>query len=313
MRHLLLVLFALTAIAFVPPLLAPAPDPELLPKPGRRIDVGGGSSVNVEERGAGAPVVLVHGLPSNVGDWVEVPGRLAKHGLRSIAYDRVGFGLSSRPEPDPGLYTYASNARELGVLLDALRIERATLVGWSYGGGVVIRFATEHPERVSGLVLLASVGPKMAGGGLMGVFLSSPSLLEWVAGVRPLGRAVVSGMVADAFSGEAAVPAGWVDRTRTMLAIEGTLRSLAFENARDREVALEPESIRAPTLVVCGSADELTPLPVSQDLASRIPGARLEVVAGGSHMLPATHGEELAGIIAGFAKGAGRSPPGAGR
>jgi proline iminopeptidase len=98
-----------------------------------------------------------------------------------------------------------------------------------------------------------------------------------------------------------------------MLAIEGTLRSLAFENARDREVALEPESIRAPTLVVCGSADELTPLPVSQDLASRIPGARLEVVAGGSHMLPATHGEELAGIIAGFAKGAGRSPPGAGR
>jgi pimeloyl-ACP methyl ester carboxylesterase len=305
MRRLLLALLVLATLVFVPPRLAPAPDPALLPLPARQLDVGGGSRVNLVESGVGPPVVLVHGLPSNIGDWAELPKRLASAGHRAIAYDRVGFGLSSRPEPEPGRYTYASNARELAALLDALGIDKAILVGWSYGGGVVIRFASEHPERVERLVLLSSVGPAQPDGGIIGLFLSSTTLLEWVAGVRPLGLAVVRSLVVDAFSGEAALPQGWVDRTRTMLAIPGTLRSLGFESARDREVPLEPERIRAPTLVVCGSADRLTPLAVSQDLARRIAGARLEVVDGGSHMLPATHGEELSRIIADFARRGG--------
>ncbi len=306
MRRLVLALLVLAPFVFVPPRLAPSPDPAFIPKPGRSVDVGSGSSVNVEARGEGPPVVLVHGLPSNIGDWADLPERLAGLHLRSIAYDRVGFGLSSRPEPAPGRYTYASNARELGALLDALGIERASFVGWSYGGGIAIRFASEHPDRTESLVLLSSAGVVESGGGLVDAFLSSPFLLEWVAGVRPLGRSVVAHMVADAFSGEAAIPPGWLDRTRAMLALPDTLRSLAYENARGREVPLEPERIRAPTLVVCGSADSLTPLPVSEDLARRIPGARLEVVAGGSHMLPATHGEHLARTIAAFVRGRGR-------
>jgi pimeloyl-ACP methyl ester carboxylesterase len=305
MRKLLVALAVVAAIAVVPPRLAPDPDPGYLPPPGRRVEVGGRQYVNVEERGAGAPIVLVHGLPSNIGDWASVPDRLADQSLRVVVYDRVGFGLSSRPEPDPGRYTYDSNARELGALLDALELRRASLVGWSYGGGVVTRFASEHPERVERLVLLSSVGPAMAGGGALDVFFSSPFLLEWVAGVRPLASVVVAENVAQAFSGEMAVPPGWIERTRAMLALPETLRSLAFENARHREVPLEPERIRAPTLVLCGSEDRDTPLPVSEDLARRIPGARLEVVAAGSHMLPATHGDEIARTIAGFVRAGG--------
>lgn len=301
MRRLLLALLVFAPVAFLPPRLAPGPDTALLPAPGRRVDVGGGSSVNVEERGAGPAVVLVHGLPSNIGDWADLPERLASRGLRVVAYDRVGFGLSSRPEPEPGRYTYASNARELGGLLDALGIQKATLVGWSYGGGVVIRLASEQPDRVERLVLLSSVGPATDDDtDPIDFVLSSPYLLEWVAGMRPLARVMTSGMVADAFSGEAAVPPGWVERTRAMLALPGTLRSLAMENARHREVPLEPGRVRAPTLVVCGSADARTPLAGSQQLASQIAGARLEVVIGGSHMLPATHAEELARVVTDF-------------
>lgn len=302
MRRLLLALLVLAPLVFVPPRLAPLPDPAWIPKPGQSVDVGSGSHVNVELRGEGPPVVLVHGLPSNVGDWAELPDLLAGLHLRAVAYDRVGFGLSSRPEPAPGRYTYASSARELGALLDALGIGAANLVGWSYGGGIGIRFASEHPDRVERLVLLSSAGVVESGGGLVDAFLSSAFLLEWVAGVRPLGRSVVTHMMADAFSGAAAVPPGWIDRTRAMLALPGTLRSLATEVAREREVALEPERIRAPTLVICGSADELTPLAVSEDLARRIEAARLEVVAGGSHMLPATHAEQLARTIAEFVR-----------
>jgi pimeloyl-ACP methyl ester carboxylesterase len=303
LRRLALALAALAAVVLLPPRFAPAPDPAELPKPGRRVELGGGQWLNVEERGTGAPVVLVHGLPSNLGDWAGLPERLAAEGLRAIAYDRLGFGLSSRPDPDPGRYTYESNARELAALLDALALERASLVGWSYGGGVATRFASERPERLERLVLLSSVGPSTGGGDALEVFFSSEFLLEWVAGVRPLAGRVVAANVARAFSGEAAVPPGWVERTRAMLALPGTLRSFALENARHRGVPLEPERIRAPTLVVCGSADRDTPLPVSEDLARRIPGARLEVIPDGSHMLPVTHADALARAIAGFVRG----------
>jgi pimeloyl-ACP methyl ester carboxylesterase len=300
MRKLLVSGALLAAIALVPPQLRPGPDPTQLPLPARRVEIGGAQWLNVLEAGSGAPVVLVHGLPSNLGDWASVPARLADAGLRVVAYDRAGYGLSSRPPPDPGRYTYASNASDLEALLDALALERVTLVGWSYGGGIAMRFATLHPERVERVVLLSSAGPAQPSGGAFSYFLSSPFLLEWVAGIPPLSRRVVADQVAQAFSGAEAVPAGWVERTRAMLALPGTLRTLAWEHARHREVPLEPERIGAPTLVICGTEDRDTPIFVSEDLARRIPGARLETIPGGSHMLPATHPDRLVDAIVAF-------------
>jgi len=303
MRKLLVAAALIAGVALVPGALRPGPDPARIPQPARRIEVGGGQWLNVLEAGVGAPVVLVHGLPSNLGDWASVPARLAAAGLRVVAYDRAGFGLSSRPPPEPGRYTYASSARDLGALLDALALERVTLVGWSYGGGVATHFATERPERVERVVLLASVGPAMPHGGALSYLMSSPWLLEWAAGVPPLSRRIVADEVARAFSGPEAVPPGWVERTRAMLALPGTLRSLAYEHARHRDVPLEPERIAAEALVICGTEDRDTPFFVSEDLARRIPRARLERVAGGSHMLPVTHPERLVAAIAAFVGG----------
>jgi pimeloyl-ACP methyl ester carboxylesterase len=90
-----------------------------------------------------------------------------------------------------------------------------------------------------------------------------------------------------------------------MLALPGTLRSLAYENSRSRALPLTPERIAAPTLVICGSEDRDTPLIVSEDLVRRIPGARLEAVPGGSHMLQVTHPERLAGAITAFVAAGG--------
>jgi pimeloyl-ACP methyl ester carboxylesterase len=297
--------------AFAPPLLRSlgltGPDRALLPAPGRSLAVAPGVELNVVEEGEGSgpPVVLIHGLPSNIGDWAGVPARLAGLGDRVVAYDRAGFGLSSRPAADAGRYTFESNVQDLSRLLEALGLERPVLVGWSYGGGIAQRFAVEHPDQVRGLVLLSSVGPLPTGGGSpLDTLISlsfGPALLEWIASVPPLGRAMTRDGVANAFSGEAAIPAGWVERTEAMLALPGTLRSLVLEMRRYRPADLQPEAIEAPVLILHGSADRDTPLAEGKALHERIAGSTLEVVQGGSHMLPATHTALVAERIHDFA------------
>jgi 2-hydroxymuconate-semialdehyde hydrolase len=307
MRRLLLALVALAAIAWLPPLLAPAlglaPDPGSLPERGRAVAIAGGLELNVVEAGSGAPVVLVHGLPSNVGDWGPLPEALASRGLRAIAYDRIGYGWSSRAPVAGDAYTFASSARELGALLDALGIERAALVGWSYGGGVVQTLAADAPERVAQLVLIGSVGPAYADvpRDAVGRVAGSPlgvALFRWVGSIPPLARATTGANLAEMFSGAEHVPAGFLERTRAQLALPGTLEAFAAESERLDARALAPERIAAPALVVHGDDDRGVPLAVAEDLEQRLPQGELLVFSDGSHMLPVTHAERLADALA---------------
>jgi len=302
MGRLLKVLVVLVAaILVLPPLAARLggwtdPQHDVLPPRGKLVDIGNGLSLNVYDIGQGSPVVLVHGLPSCAADWERVPGQLAEHGHRVISYDRVGYGYSSRPDPGPGLYTYTSNARELAALLDALGIEQAALVGWSYGGGVVQTLAVMSPQRVQKLVLVASVGPSYEPSpALFERIIRSPAgdfALEWVASIPPLAHAATRDALQQAFRPQA-IPLGWVDYAQSMLALPHTLRSYAAESARSHESCLLPEAIAAPTLVVQGMDDDIVHLPVAQDLQKKIRESQLVLIPEAGHMLPVTNADFL--------------------
>src|SRR5690606_33008610 len=215
------------------------------PPPGRAVAIGGGLSLNVVEAGSGPSVVLVHGLPSNVGDWADLPAALARRGYRAIAYDRIGYGWSSRAAVEGDAYTFASNARELAALLDALGIERAALVGWSYGGGVVQALAVGAPERVSQLVLIGSVGPGYVDAPRDPIDRVARSPLgvpvfRWVAAMPPLSRATTGAVAAEMFSGAEHVPPGFVERTRAQLELPGTLEAFVAEHVRMDSRSLAP-------------------------------------------------------------------------
>lgn len=307
-RILSIALVALVLVAVGPPLAARlfgwGADPGALPPRGRTVAIGNDLALNVVEVGSGPPVLLVHGLPSSAADWTETPARLAALGYRAIAYDRVGYGYSSRGSTAPDRYTYGSNARDLLALMDALGIERAPLVGWSYGGAVVQTAAAMAPERVPRLVLLAAVGPAQPPGDdplsqLLGTPVAAP-LLKWIASVPPVSRSFTHDSLVRAFAGAAAIPPGWAARTQAMLALPGTLDAFVLEEQRGRPDALHPERLTMPTLIIEGSADALVPPPVADDLHHRIAGSTLVTVPDGSHMLPATHPDLLASEIAGF-------------
>jgi pimeloyl-ACP methyl ester carboxylesterase len=306
MRRLLSIgVAALVIAAAGPPLAARlfgwGADPGALPARGRTVPIGDDLALDVVEAGGGPPLILVHGLPSSAADWAETPARLAARGFRAIAYDRVGYGFSSRGSTAPDRYTYASNARDLLALMDALGIARAPLVGWSYGGAVVQTAAAMAPERVPRLVLVAAVGPAQPRGDdplsrLLATPVAGP-LLRWIGSVPPLARALTQDSLVQAFAGEAAIPPGWAARTRAMLALPGTLDAFVLEAQRGRPDTLHPERLTVPTLIIQGGADTLVPPTVAADLHTRIAGSTLATVPDGSHMLPVTHADVIAAEI----------------
>ncbi len=94
------------------------------------------------------PFVLLHGLASNARTWDAVAAHLSEAGQRVIAVDQRGHGLSDKPEDG---YDFDMVVGDLRMLLDALEIDQAIVIGQSWGGNVVLAFGAAHPERVHGL------------------------------------------------------------------------------------------------------------------------------------------------------------------
>ena len=112
----------------------------------------------VTDLGSGTPVLLLHGSGPGVSadaNWrPTIPALIDDH--RVIAPDQLGFGRTAPPRD--GRYTLEAWVDHAVALLDALAIERAHVVGNSFGGAVALRLAADHPDRVDRLVLMGAVG-----------------------------------------------------------------------------------------------------------------------------------------------------------
>ena len=113
-----------------------------------------GIRVRVVERGdpTSPPIVLIHGWGCSVYVFRNNMPALAESGLRAIAIDLKGHGLSDKPLA-PGEYTIDSLVEHLRDILDALQLERPALVGHSLGGSLIYHFACRYPKRVQCLGL----------------------------------------------------------------------------------------------------------------------------------------------------------------
>lgn len=118
----------------------------------RWLDLPSGPRVRVLEHGTGTPVLFLHGGPNAAATWASVAA--ATSGVRCLLLDRPGCGLSEPPTRVPDNDTVADYVAGLTVeVLDALDLDRAVLVGSSFGGYSALRTAIDHPDRVAGIVL----------------------------------------------------------------------------------------------------------------------------------------------------------------
>ena len=272
-----------------------------LPEPGRRADVGGGVCVNLLDHGAGPTLVLIHGISSNAYDWRLSIEALAKRGFRVLAYDRVGYGRSDARSD--GRFTFDENAAELLALLEAEELQDATVVGWSYGGGVAVRAALRDSSRIGRLVLVGSAGPldDPPRPPLIARILFSRPVRTWIRWVPPV-RAGLRRMGSDfSFSGQN-YPEWWLAQVDANFGRPNTERTYYSEAAQLDVSGIDPASIERPILIVHGTDDRITPLAIAQGLHHQAKDSELVLVEGGSHMLPVTHAERLAEQITAFVR-----------
>lgn len=256
------------------------------------------ASLAYDELGAhGFPIVLLHAGIADRRMWDGCMEPLAaRH--RVVRYDLRGFGESSMP---PGAYSHVSDL--LG-LLDALRVERAALVGVSMGGRIVIDFTLEHPERVAALVPVASA---MSG--------YQDWSQEMEDGDAAIAQAIEAGDLETANELELRF---WVDGPHRSPAdvdpaVRATARELnagvlgrAGEQERGDETSVDPPAvtrlaeIRVPTLVVVGDADVQDLLVIAEQLSRLIPGARKAVMPDVAHLPPLERPELFAQLVLDF-------------
>jgi len=134
-----------------------AQDKRRVPPPGRLVDIGGGRRLHLNCQGAGGPaVVLEAGIAASSLSWTRVQPRVAAF-ARTCSYDRAGFAWS---DARSGPITATRCATDLHLLLSTAGVPAPyVLVGHSYGAFVLHAYATQHPDKVAGLVLLDPIYP----------------------------------------------------------------------------------------------------------------------------------------------------------
>jgi pimeloyl-ACP methyl ester carboxylesterase len=237
-----------------------------------------GTPVRHRSTGAGAPVVLVHGLSGSWRWWAATARRLAEH-HRVLLPDLPGHG----DWPSLRAPALAGAPEWLAAWLRAAGLERAHLVGHSLGGLVCARLAIRRPDLVDRLVLVAPAGiPERS---LLG------SVGPLVASVASASPAFLRRLVGDA------ARAGPVTLMRAA-------RDLLDDDLRD-----ELHALRTPTLLVWGGHDPLVPVRHARTFRSLIPDARLVVLRDAWHVPMVEQETAFSEAVAAFL--AGREPAGA--
>lgn len=217
--------------------------------------------------GQGDPVVLLHGWGASSQSLAGVAACLAPT-CRVVSVDLPGFGWSQAPPAAWGTADYADHIRQL---LDEIRIEKAALLGHSFGGRIAIQLASCHPERVARLVLVASAGVRPKRGPRYYVRVTTFKALRrllTLPGMEGVGNRLLSRWQAKVGS-------------RDYLAAGRLRPTLVKVVNEDLTPALV--SVQAPTLLVWGDQDQEVRRPAMEIMAARIPRARLKVFVGAGH------------------------------
>lgn len=253
-------------------------------------------------------LLLVMGATASMLDWPEaLCDGLAARGLHVIRYDHRDTGLSTTFPPGAGGYAVEDLRDDLIAVLDGLGIARAHVAGMSLGGYLAQMAAVSHPGRVASLVLIASEPLGWDGAALPHMsdaviaHFGALGALDWA---DPAAIRAFMLRLAELCAGRGAP----FDALAAGRAIDAVLaRSPAIASAFNHAWMTGHQDwsgafrrIDQPVLVIHGADDPVLPLANGQALAAAIPGARIEVLAGVGHELPARILPLIEARIAGF-------------
>jgi pimeloyl-ACP methyl ester carboxylesterase len=234
-----------------------------------------------EERGSGAPLILIHGGLGAGSQWEPVVAELA-NGFRVITPDSRGHGRSTNPS---GELSYSLIADDVAVLIAALGLRRPVVGGWSDGGQVTLELGARHPGAAAALIVGAAY-PDFDAGGLREAHRA-------LLGADETGApdpAHVDAQLGESARDVKALHPGGAERWRALLRQTAPMW-LDYQGLQPDEL----RAIRTPVLVLAGDQDELIPLDLAVSLHRALPTAELAVCPSLSHDGPTP---ERAGVLA---------------
>jgi pimeloyl-ACP methyl ester carboxylesterase len=264
-----------------------------------------GGTMYVIESGPvdGQPIVLCHGVTLSVRTWVNQLAELPTRGFRVFAFDSRGHGGSVCGTAGHDVEHIGTDVR---TLVEHFDLHDAVIVGHSMGGIATQVFATSYPDvlhaHVAGLVLLSTLA--------RAPFSRFQNFVRVARESQPIGGRVFDGVMARRDIGYLLTrislgrkaPESLVEFTREMvMECSGETRFLAPLALAGFDITPKIGAIDIPTLIICGTADLLTPPAESRRIARRIKTARAEWVQGGGHMLMLERPELVDDLIASFA------------
>jgi pimeloyl-ACP methyl ester carboxylesterase len=266
----------------------------------RFITLSTGVRVRVAERGPpdGRPVLMLHGWGASLYMYRHAFDMLPPHGVRAIAVDLRGYGLSDKPR-DTGSYSLDAYIQDLHALLEALGLPRVVLIGQSMGGGLALRYTLRHPERVSRLVLINPTA--LVSVAYATILSGAPRAVVRALHTRLVPRWLIAFILRRiAFRHAARVTRRDVDEywAATQLdgfmdAAHGGLAEFDWRPVSDAEAA----ALSVPTLVILGSRDRL--VRNARRRAERLNGAVVKVLEGG-HSVNEEFPDEVYGLVSDF-------------
>jgi len=260
------------------------------------MDVPDGGWLHYEIAGEGPTVTFIHPGLWDMRTWDREFATFRDAGYRVLRYDVRGYGRSTRPEPSVSY----SHVRDLHALLEAEDVTQTAIVGCSMGGGIDLDYALEHPERVWGLVLVAS--------GLGGFESTEEEDDWWAERDAPIEDAIEAGDLerAQDLRLEIWAPLGTSDESGARI------REIAFDNLHELTMdesgaeRLDPPAahrlgeIDVPTLILEAEHDPPDMHRVSDLLAREIMGSRKIVVGGSDHVVNLRQPERFEELVLPF-------------
>ncbi len=258
-----------------------------------------------EDYGSGQPVILIHGWPLSRKTWEQQVWKIVEAGYRCISYDRRGFGISSFPWNN---YDYSALASDLNELINQLNLNNSIIVGFSMGGGEVVRYLTDYgSDKIAKAALISSIIPlvKQKDDNPDGVPEKDLEGIKTALENDRVGflkkfhqgfynyddnkdRISLAQLEYDFIIASHASPRATIETAKAWMNTD-------FRN--------ELKNVDVPTLIVHGDADGTVPIETSAKQAAKgIKNNQFEIIKGAPHGLNITHKDELNKILIDFLK-----------
>jgi len=258
--------------------------------------------------GSGPALLLIHGVGCNSKSWEPVHAKLAQR-FTVIAPDLLGHGESDKPHADYSLPAFANGMRDL---LAVLGIDRVTVVGHSFGGGVAMQFAYQYPELVERIVLVNAGGVSkdvslalrlaaMPMGAEALAMLRAPGVMPAIRGFgRAVGAVLGSTRLGRDVTDVVEMLEGFQDPAG-LAAFARTLRSVVDASGQyvtmlDRSYLVQS----VPVQIIWGEDDLIIPVDHAHTAHAAIPGSRMEIFEDSGHMPFHDHPDRFVEVVERF-------------